>query len=79
MHLPLLKITAGIFPHQFDYEISREHLPIMRVAAKIQIDTCICKCLQLLRLVVENDDGLRKSLRPLKSHPSCCGWRWRWK
>lgn len=35
VHLPLLKITAGIFPHQFDHEISREHLPIMRVAAKI--------------------------------------------
>ena len=24
MHLPLLKITAGIFPHQFDHEISRK-------------------------------------------------------
>ena len=35
VHLPLLKITAGIFLHQFDHEISREHLPIMRVAAKI--------------------------------------------
>ena len=38
MHLSLLEIPAGIFPHQLDGEISREHLSIVRVAAEVYVD-----------------------------------------
>ena len=38
VHLSLLKIPAGIFPHQLDGEISREHLSIVRVATEVYVD-----------------------------------------
>ena len=38
VHLPLLEIAAGIFPHQLDGEIAREHLAVVRVATEICID-----------------------------------------
>ena len=58
MHLSLLEIPAGIFPHQLDGEISREHLSIVRVAAEVYVDARVRKLLQLLGLVVEDNDGL---------------------
>ena len=51
VHLPLLEIAAGIFPHQLDGEIAREHLAVVRVAAEICIDV------PPLRQKKRDDDG----------------------
>ena len=51
VHLLLLKIPAGVFPHQPDGEIAGEHLTVVRVAAEICIDV------PHLRQKKRDDDG----------------------
>ena len=58
VHLPFFEISAGVLPHQPDGEIAREHLPVVRVAAEVEVNARVRKLLQFLRLVVEHDDGL---------------------
>lgn len=38
VHPPLLEIAAGVFPHELDREVAGEHLPVVRVAAEVEID-----------------------------------------
>ena len=37
VHLPFFEISAGVLPHQPDGEIAREHLPVVRVAAEVEV------------------------------------------
>ena len=75
MQISFFQIAAGIFPHQFDRQVPREHLTVMRMTAQLHISTGCFQFLQLFRLVFQYDDrfGLIQITQDLlRLHPVGC-------